>query len=290
MPFSLFDHQTLRHYRDEVGASDEFGHTFGGDPADFGIRFVNVERPLHLIYRLNMADSAVAVAEEFPALKWLPLCYGFAYATFDGEMIYRVVNETEIELIAPTDAHYDPDFPYPNYPRSFPQSRLTFVRQPYDPTVAEDALSLAAIFEVDRISEPEMQRAVAIVEKEGLLAEWRSGDSFADWSPEDFIRRMHKEPFMQGAPLKSCTNPDCTAEIAYRREPMEITLPEEFAELLDGRTLSLEAEDVRRDSMRVFAIHQPDRDDTLMWGHPFVQLIFEICEVCHCIRVSNQCT
>jgi hypothetical protein len=152
MPFSLFDHQTLRHYRDEVGASDEFGHTFGGDPADFGIRFVNVERPLHLIYRLNVADPAVAVAEEFPALKWLPLCYGFAYATYDGEMIYRVLSENEIELIAPADAPYDPHFPYANYPRSFPKSTTAFSRQPYDPAVANDALSLAAIFGVEAVA------------------------------------------------------------------------------------------------------------------------------------------
>jgi hypothetical protein len=47
---------------------------------------------------------------------------------------------------------------------------------------------------------------------------------------------------------------------------------------------------VRRDSMRVFALHQPEADDELMWGDPYVQLIFEICDACHCIRVSNQCT
>ena len=35
--------------------------------------------------------------------------------------------------------------------------------------------------------------------------------------------------------------------------------------------------------MRVFAIHQPDEDDKRVWPH--VQLIFEICDCCHCIRV-----
>ena len=50
--------------------------------------------------------------------------------------------------------------------------------------------------------------------------------------------------------------------------------------------LTMEACDVRRDSMHVFAIHDPDENDGLSWD---MQLIFEICECCHCIRVSNQC-
>jgi hypothetical protein len=71
---------------------------------------------------------------------------------------------------------------------------------------------------------------------------------------------------------------------------MEITFTEEIADLFDDRTLKIEAFDVRRDSMRVFALHQPDPEDTLLWRDAYVQLIFEICDTCGCIRVSNQCT
>ncbi|HZL87240.1 MAG TPA: hypothetical protein VFB96_02595 [Pirellulaceae bacterium] len=286
MPLSLFDHKLLAVYRERANVADDFGHMFGGTASENGIRFVNLEEPLHLIYRLNLADPAVAV--DLPGLKWLPLCYGFAYAAYDGTIIYRVLSDTEIELIAPQDPHYDPHFPYEDHPPLFPRSPVSFARQPYDPTIAEDALRLAAVFGVDRLPEAEMQRAVAIAEKQGLIADWRA--TFADWSPENIIRCGYKEPFAQGAPLKSCDNPSCTAEIEYRTEPMEITFSEETAKLFDDQTLKIEAYDVRRDSMRVFALHQPEANDELMWGDPYVQLIFEICDVCHCIRVSNQCT
>ena len=288
MPLSLFNHQTLVHHREVTADVDRFGHTFGGKLSSLEIRCVNLEHPLHLLYHLNLSDPVVPV--ELPGVKRLPLCYGFAYATYDGTIIYRVINDMEIELIAPADPQYDPDFPYDGYPKSFPRSAVSFVRQPYDPTMAEDALSLAAVFGMDRLSKQEMDRAITIVEKQGFLAEWRKGETFSDWSPEDMIRCNYHLPFMQGAPSKSCDNPDCTAEIAYRTEPMEITLPDEFSELVGGEPIKLEARDVRRDSMRVFALHQPDADDELMWGDPYVQLVFEICDVCHCIRVSNQCT
>jgi hypothetical protein len=284
MPLSLFDHNAPAHYREKAVVTNPFGHTFGGELSEFGIRCINLEQPLHVLYHLNLSDPAVGV--KLPGVKWLPLLYGFAYATYDGMIIYRVVNDTEVELIAPADPQYDPDFPYDNYPKSFPQSAVSFAREPYDPTIAEDALSLAAVFGVDRLSEREMQRAVAIIEREG----WRTDEFYSARRPQDFIRSDYRLPFMQGAPSKSCDNPECTAEIAYRTEPMEITLPEEFAELVGGEPIRVEASEVRRDSMRVFALHQPESDDELMWGDPFVQLIFEICDVCHCIRVSNQCT
>jgi hypothetical protein len=94
---------------------------------------------------------------------------------------------------------------------------------------------------------------------------------------------------MQGAPLKSCDNPQCTAEIAYRTEEMTIPMDENFTRLTGESSLTLEAKDVRRDSMRVFALFQPDEKDEIVWGDPYVQLIFEVCECCYCIRVSNQC-
>jgi hypothetical protein len=288
MPLSLFDHKLSAHFRERPNVVDAFGHTFGGEPSALGIRFVNLETPLHLVYRLNLADPAVAV--ELPGLKWLPLCYGFSYAAYDGTTIYRVLSDTEVELIVPDDPQYDPHFPYVNYPTCFPQHPVSFSRQPYDPTIAEDALRLAAVFGVDRLPAAEMKRAIAIAEKKGLIAEWRADATFADWSPEDIIRCGYKEPFAQGAPLKSCDNPHCTAEIEYRTEPMEITFTEEIADLFDDRTLKIEAFDVRRDSMRVFALHQPDPEDTLLWRDAYVQLIFEICDTCGCIRVSNQCT
>jgi hypothetical protein len=292
MPLSLFHHKRLWHHREVVGQRNEYGHTVGGDLPSFGIHCENLQSPPHLLYRLNLADPAIDM--DLPGIQWLPLCYGFAYAAYEGTFIYKVLSDSEIRVIAPHDAEYDPNFPYENFPRSFSQQSLIFERQQYDPTVAEDALSLAAVFGVEQLSEAEMQRAIRIVEEtSGLFREWGGpgtpGKDFPDWSREELVRYQYKEPFAQGPPSKSCENPDCTAEIEYHVDAHTIDLPEGVP-LIGGETLKLDAYDVRRDSMRVIGLHQPGNDDTAFWGDPYVQLIFEFCGCCRCVRVTNQCT
>ena len=281
MPLSFFDHKSLSHLREEIENSDKYGHTFGGDPSSFGIRFVNCD-PIHLVYRLNQADPAVSLS--VPKLNWLPLCYHFSYASFDGKLVYRMLNDLEVELLAPTEMVYDPDFPYPNFPRFFSKSFVSFRNQNYDPTVAEDALRLAAVFGLEHLSRSEMKRAIVMADETfGTIREF----GLPGWTPEEIIRCAHREPFAQGAPSKSCDNPSCTAEIAYRTAELSLSIDDEnFRELTGQSSLTLEPRNVRRDSMRVFAIHQAD--DRTAW--PNVQLVFEICDSCHCIRVSNQCT
>jgi hypothetical protein len=140
-----------------------------------------------------------------------------------------------------------------------------------------------------------MQRAIEIAERNGgTISDWGKGggvpgEDYPDFSPEDLLRNVHREPFWQGAPSKSCDNPDCTAEIAYRRESITIPADDVVREVTGLDFLTMEACDVRRDSMRVFAIHEPDKHDRIPWGNTPLQLIFEVCECCHCIRVSNQC-
>jgi hypothetical protein len=282
MPLSLFNHNTRSHFRELSKKSDAFGHTFGGDPASWSIRFVNLEDPLHLIYRLNLVDPSIDV--QIPGVSWLPLCYGFRYAAFSGTFIYRVINDCEIELIDPAEVEYRSDVPCDKYPDSFDESPVSFAKVGYDPSKAEEALSLAAIFGIDQLSDAEMKRAIDIVEQTGLFREW----SMPDWSPESIIRCGYKEPFMQGAPSKSCDNPECTAENDYYVEPYEIQFPEDS--LLAGEVMRIEGHYVRKPSMRVFAIYQPEETDTTMWDDPYVQLVYEICDCCKCIRVSNQCT
>ena len=283
MPLSFFQYAPPRHHQELVGQSDEFEHTFGGSPASFGIQFVNCE-PLHLLYRLNQADPAVAAG--LPGIRWLPLCYHFCYASFESDLIYRVRSDTEVELISPLDAERDQDFPWKGFPASFPPSGAAFQQVSYDPTTAEDALRLAAIFGFDHLSDHQMKRAVEIAdETSSIIREW----DLPDWTPEDIVRCAYPEPFVQGAPSKSCGNPNCSAEIAYQTEDVTIEFDEtDGLELLRQTSVKRTTRDVRRNSMHVFAVHQPDESDNRIWPH--VQLVFQVCEVCHCIRVTNQCT
>jgi hypothetical protein len=188
-------------------------------------------------------------------------------------------------LIAPVEASYDEDFPFPNYPKLFPSVSVSFGKQKYDANIAEDALSLAAVFGIDQLSAAEMTRAIVIAEESSGTI---SGFDLPEWSDEDKVRCTHREPFMQGAPSKECPNPNCTAEIEYRTEQLTVPIDDEnFRDLTGQSSFTLEARDVRRDSMRVFAILQPDDGDDRVWPH--VQLVFQVCECCGCIRVSNQC-
>jgi hypothetical protein len=285
MPLSSFQYQPPTHYREVRGKTSRFAHSFGGDPAAQGIRFVNCE-PMHLIYRLNQADPVVGTI--VPGIEWLPLCYHFSYASWDGQLIYRVPSENEVELIAPTEAMFDPDFPLPGFPRQFPQSPAAFSKQKYDPAVTEDSLQLAAVFGVDQLSPAKMQRAIQIADETCGTISDNQGGVISDWSAEDVLRNFHRQPFFQGAPTKSCENPNCTAEIAYRRPAMTISPGSTFEEVTGEKSLTIPARDVRRPSLRVFAIHQPDDGDDRVWPH--VQIVFQVCECCHCIRVTNQCT
>lgn len=291
MPLSLFQHESLSYFREAIVPPDKYEHTFGGDPESFGIRFANCE-PLHLLYRLNQADPFANL--NINGVTWLPLIYHFAYASQNGDLTYRITNDAEIEVLDPADAEFDPNYPYPNYPSVFPECRVALSKQKYDPSIAEDALSLAGIFGVDHLPKDEMLRAVKIVgETSSLFKDWGSkgipGIDFPEWSPEDLVRREYCKPFLQTRPSRECKNPNCTARVLYRTEAMEIPVDEEFIELLGTSTLTLDARDVREDSLRVFALHQPEKGERLLWHDHYMQLVYQVCECCKCIRVTNQC-
>jgi hypothetical protein len=309
MPLSLFHHDRFAHYRSTNKRLSTYDHTFGGDANSYGLRFVNVGSPLHLIYRLDQSDPAIPI--QLDEVRSIPLVYGFRYAAFDGTLICRVLNDVEIEVLAPTELTYDPDFPYPGHPEQFPLTPIAFTQLPFDPARAEDALSLQAIFGLDKLSRSELQRAIKIgLSNSSYVCYSRDDLPDPGWTDEDILRCLGRAPFIQGAPSRSCANPDCTAEIVGHVDGMELDLTdispddkmakqaaafgwdlgEVVREYFGTDKLEFEGHDVRADTMRVIGIHQPDPGDRLMWGDPYVQLVFEFCDCCHCIRVSNQCT
>ena len=42
--------------------------------------------------------------------------------------------------------------------------------------------------------------------------------------------------------------------------------------------------------MRTFGVYQTEPNDETMFGMPDMQLIFQVCDECNCITVSNQCS
>jgi hypothetical protein len=62
MTLSLFHQQPPLQFSEIEGAG-EISHTFGGSPNLFGIRFANCT-PLHLLYRLDLADPAAPAGQS----------------------------------------------------------------------------------------------------------------------------------------------------------------------------------------------------------------------------------
>ncbi|MEX2168888.1 MAG: hypothetical protein WD851_06240 [Pirellulales bacterium] len=283
LPLSLFNHRKLKHYRETSEGADHFGHAFGGGFTSSGLRIVNADFPIHLLYRLNLDDPAFDI--EIPGVKWLPLCYRFVPLT--GDTLYRVVSDTEIELISPIDEEADPAFPYPGFPSTFPSRSIAFARQPYDPTNAEDALSLLTVFGLDQLSPDEMKLAIKIAKETGELCDKHD----VNLTDEEHLKSGGNWPFLQGAPTTSCNNPLCSAEVEWITEELELVFPEELHDVTGPEPLILPGGAViRESSLRVFGLYQPNEGDTMMWGDPYVQMIFQICDCCQCICVSNQCT
>lgn len=244
MPLSLFGHQPKVHFQDKIGTSSAYDHTFGGKPEDFGLRFVNIRLPLHLIYRLDLSDPSVPI--ELPGIDTLPLLYPFHY---DSNCCYRVLSNIEVELVSPDGNGYlSPPW---DAPKSFPRSDTSFTRKPYDPTVAEDALRWKGIFGWKELSRKEKDRALELVQQMTDLSIEDMPDD--DWTYEQVIHNMYESPFSQGRPLGSCMN--CEAR--------------------DMSVIALQDEPVPRE---------------LIWPDKYVQTIWQECESCHCISVTNQCT
>lgn len=251
MPLSYFSHQPKQHWEDEIGKSGKYKHTFGGSLFEHGIEIPKASFPLHLIYRLDLSDPAISI--DIPDVKFLPLLHAVTYAC---DCSYRVISDKEIELFDPLDkehlyvAHEAPD--------KFPSAPTSFARQPYDPTIAEDALKLKGVFDWEELNKKEKDRALELVKKISHLTVKDGIDE--TWTYETVIDCMYEPPFVQGSPLERCKNPQCKG-----------------------------SED---DWLLTIAIQNHATVAEGIWGDNsgYVQTIWVMCDKCHSITTLNRCT
>jgi hypothetical protein len=81
-----------------------------------------------LLYDLDLTDPALGLAPCFPGLSRLPLFNALQYNCCD--MVYRVVTGDAIEILTmgkPEKTKWNPNFPFDNYPRAFPQTPIQVV-------------------------------------------------------------------------------------------------------------------------------------------------------------------
>lgn len=246
MPLSLFGYSPKSRIEDAIGSQCGFSHTFGGNAADFGIRYTHTPLPLHLIYRLDLSDPLIPVA--LPGINFLPLLYCFNYGS---DCCYQVVSDAEVRLLAPVEQEYY--FPPWEAPDAFERANTSFVPKPYDATNANDVMDWKGVFGWDKLSDYERERALNLARERTSLTREDAPDD--DWTYEDVIRNMYDPPFAQSRPYHSCGNPDCS-----------------------------------NDRLRVIALQNDVVSRELIWPDKYVQTTWEMCETCHAIVASNQCT
>jgi hypothetical protein len=283
MPVEIFDHDRIAISRELPKADSRHQHYYGGSAEQYGLRFRNADPPCHVVYMLDTADELVTI--KLPGVRFVPLVHGFQYSSNGGDFLYRMLNEKEIEVIAPAPPEFNPDFPYSDYPSHFPQSAVSFEQRLHDQTTAESALEYQGVFGIDQLSKTEMNRAVAIARSTWHTEYFEDND----WSDEESVVIYGCAPFMQTKPATHCNNPNCTAEIVRTVEASEIELPPDETGILSESTLKIDEYVIRAPTLDVIAIHQPSEGDETLWDWTGVQLIWQLCSVCGCITVNNQC-
>jgi hypothetical protein len=105
-----------------------YGHCFGGENTYEGTIPPGSTQPVHLLFRLSTKDPLMPLVTK--GSQWLPVFYAIQFG--GSPMAYRVVSDSVIEIIWIQQDTYEPDFPSPNYPRSFPLVPVELIQTSYE--------------------------------------------------------------------------------------------------------------------------------------------------------------
>jgi hypothetical protein len=206
------------------------------------------------LHRFDLSDPAIPIT--IPGVRWLPLYYCFDFRA--NSLGYQLLSDESLVTFFPTDdqnVSEEESWPGENYPLEFPQSSISTASQKYDPTNPKDAFAWAGIFGIAKLSTAN-QAAV----KARTAAEMEGLGFFPPETEEEFEQALSR-PFLQGRPNGTCLNPQCENTKAAGKLSTIALVP---AEPVPG--------------VHTFGEHGTG-----------VQLIVQICRVCHTLRVSNEC-
>jgi hypothetical protein len=237
----------------------EFEHSFGGEACHKGTIPPECSKPVHLFYNLDLRDPQVGITLR--GLKKLPLYY--ALGNSGGPFRYRVVSDSQIELMCQ---------PYPRqyragimseYPEPFSFEKVEFFSTGYDANNPEDVWYAGGVLGIAKLTAKEKVALRKKLEKWHmknigcpLLADYDKPDQTID----DIAAKCN--PFTQGMPEDTCPNPKCA------NHNTETPLP-------------------------VLLFIRPDEEDDFydsIAGGDSGQLIWQVCTECASVVVSNPCT
>ncbi len=171
---------------------------------------------------------------------------------YETDCCYQVRSNTEVTLWYPGEQeHYWPPW---EAPKTFPLQTTSFSPKKYDPKNADDVIEWKGIFGWDELDAEERKRAVEMCKERTnySVEEYAPSD---DWTYEDVIDVQYDPPFCQAKPGTTCHNPDCKKYVR-----------------------------------RVIALQDNALPAELIWPDEYVQTIWQMCDSCHSISVTNQCT
>lgn len=228
-------------------------HNFGG-PVRHSFVQANGEawpHPVHMLFDLDASD---------PLLSKLPSKYGRLplYFSFDLHLMsfgYKEVDDDTC-MVFPNFAEEvnidQPEIPE-DIPREFPRYQVRIDSYPYNPALRDDAVAFAGVYGIHRLSTKDQSAVRKQYDKlyRKIMLEAPEGDAL-----ENFM----SSPYCQGRPVGKCPNPEC---INY--DAPKSLLP-----------------------LAIFPANL--RSDVQLFGcwSKGIQLIFELCPLCHTYRTSNQ--
>jgi len=233
-------------------------HTFGGATQFRGATREDCDGLLvHQLYCFDLAESVLPF--HLSGLKWLPLFYCFDFRI--NTIGYRLTSDDSLQFFferSHPSVSSNEEWPYDNYPREFPKIWLNVVTVPYDPQNVDDAYAWAGVLGIDSISaEGEEQLRNKAIDAARLWGHEAPG------TREELAEYLDM-PFVQGRPSSQCMNPACDNSKKEHHNQLHV----------------------------IAIVPNAPLDEALLFGkyEDDVILIFQICERCQTIRVSNQCT
>jgi len=240
-----------------VGANSD--HSIGGSFADFGYSLVGHQCSPYMLFRFDQRDSLVPNVLDH--VRWLPLAYSFLCSGDyeDSITAYRVIDDKSLEFFAPCK-NLTPDLAfYDDYPALFPHGGLGLFDAEHDISDVGDSIRLAAIFGLEHFDDRQRDDAREMIRP---IYETCDAQELYDLGIDGFLDNW-SGPFPQGPPDDiPCFNPSCSISGTHEMSTFATVVGHPSSEY-------------------------PFWSDS---GEPDVMLVFQTCDKCGTIHVSQQCT
>ncbi len=207
MDIEFFDRPNLRIGRVEW-SKNKYKHTFGGPAYHEGIIVPKLNRPAHLLLRLDLKDPALGF--KFPGLRWLPIYFVF----HSGRFCYRVLSDERVEIFNMPFAKGVPreirEF-YDKFPVHLGEDRVSISTKLYDPHDVDMLVNYGRIFGGGMLKVKEKKQLKEYIEDEqpGLIFDPEGEppyDSFEDLL--DVLSSLVLHPLGYPQEIR-CPNPAC---------------------------------------------------------------------------------